>query len=141
MYTFFHRVSDRSQIHRTTSRYHHLQPSGHDARHQSGSHRHFRRVDIEGDFRWVNFERKLNAAFAKHIENRIESLGQQVEPGSLLLSDLDTRLAAMDAQGIDMQALSINPYWYRAGRDAAVVPSRTYSFLLSFIFFLQFQIF
>jgi aminocarboxymuconate-semialdehyde decarboxylase len=29
------------------------------------------------------------------------------------------RLAAMDAQGIDMQVLSINPYWYRAERDLA----------------------
>jgi aminocarboxymuconate-semialdehyde decarboxylase len=25
----------------------------------------------------------------------------------------------MDAQGIDMEALSINPRWYRAGRDLA----------------------
>ena len=32
---------------------------------------------------------------------------------------LATRLAAMDAQGIDVEALSINPYWYGAGRDAA----------------------
>jgi aminocarboxymuconate-semialdehyde decarboxylase len=29
------------------------------------------------------------------------------------------RLALMDAQGIDVQALSINPYWYRADRDVA----------------------
>src|SRR5262245_51951258 len=29
------------------------------------------------------------------------------------------RLAAMDAQGIDMQALSINAYWYKAERDVA----------------------
>jgi len=29
------------------------------------------------------------------------------------------RLQKMDAQGIDMQVLSINPYWYAAGRDVA----------------------
>src|SRR5215472_7819948 len=39
-------------------------------------------------------------------------------PG-LLMHDTSTRIAAMDAQGIDVEALSINPYWYRAPRDAA----------------------
>jgi aminocarboxymuconate-semialdehyde decarboxylase len=29
------------------------------------------------------------------------------------------RLRAMDAQGIDVEALSINPYWYKADRDLA----------------------
>ena len=29
------------------------------------------------------------------------------------------RLAAMDAMGIDMEVLSINPFWYRAERDVA----------------------
>lgn len=29
------------------------------------------------------------------------------------------RLAAMDAQGIDVSALSINPFWYKADRDRA----------------------
>jgi aminocarboxymuconate-semialdehyde decarboxylase len=29
------------------------------------------------------------------------------------------RLQTMDAQGIDIQALSINPYWYKADRDLA----------------------
>jgi aminocarboxymuconate-semialdehyde decarboxylase len=45
--------------------------------------------------------------------------------GPSLRPDLDMavsvagRIAAMDAQGIDVEALSINPYWYQAGRDAA----------------------
>jgi aminocarboxymuconate-semialdehyde decarboxylase len=39
-------------------------------------------------------------------------------PG-LLMDDTAARIAAMDAQGIDVEALSINPYWYRAERDAA----------------------
>src|SRR5262245_13336599 len=29
------------------------------------------------------------------------------------------RIAAMDAQGIDVEALSINAYWYKAERDVA----------------------
>src|SRR5690242_19380072 len=33
--------------------------------------------------------------------------------------DLATRLRAMDAQGLDMEALSINPFWYRTDRDKA----------------------
>jgi aminocarboxymuconate-semialdehyde decarboxylase len=30
------------------------------------------------------------------------------------------RIAEMDAQGIDVEVLSINPYWYKADRDCAV---------------------
>ena len=29
------------------------------------------------------------------------------------------RIEAMDQQGIDIEALSINPYWYKADRDVA----------------------
>jgi aminocarboxymuconate-semialdehyde decarboxylase len=46
-------------------------------------------------------------------------VGHPLEAPGLLMDDTSTRLAAMDAQGIDMEALSINPYWYRADRDAA----------------------
>jgi aminocarboxymuconate-semialdehyde decarboxylase len=42
-----------------------------------------------------------------------------VEPPSLLMSAAADRLRAMDEQGIDVEALSINPYWYQAGRDQA----------------------
>src|SRR5262245_14568982 len=35
-------------------------------------------------------------------------------PGSLVMSD--DRIRAMDEQGIDIEALSINPFWYRADR-------------------------
>jgi aminocarboxymuconate-semialdehyde decarboxylase len=47
------------------------------------------------------------------------------EPGSPLPPVLEmatqapARLRAMDEQGIDVQALSINPYWYKADRDLA----------------------
>lgn len=46
-------------------------------------------------------------------------LGQRMDSQDLLMSDTSTRLAAMDAQGIDMEALSINPWWYATERDAA----------------------
>jgi aminocarboxymuconate-semialdehyde decarboxylase len=38
---------------------------------------------------------------------------------SLLMSQPADRLRAMDEQGIDVEALSINPYWYGADRDLA----------------------
>lgn len=37
----------------------------------------------------------------------------------LLLATLDQRLALMDAQGIDMEVLSVNPFWYATDRDRA----------------------
>ena len=46
-------------------------------------------------------------------------MGRQVETEALLQSSMPARLAAMDAQGIDVEALSINPYWYGADRDVA----------------------
>jgi len=40
-------------------------------------------------------------------------------PDVLLMSNAADRLRAMDEQGIDVEALSINPYWYKADRDVA----------------------
>ena len=40
-------------------------------------------------------------------------------PDVLLMSQAADRLRAMDEQGIDVEALSINPYWYKADRDVA----------------------
>ena len=42
-----------------------------------------------------------------------------LEAPGLLMNDTGTRIAAMDAQGIDVEALSINPYWYRVERDVS----------------------
>jgi aminocarboxymuconate-semialdehyde decarboxylase len=39
--------------------------------------------------------------------------------GWLRMSDTADRIRAMDAQGIDVEALSINPFWYGAKRDVA----------------------
>jgi aminocarboxymuconate-semialdehyde decarboxylase len=46
-------------------------------------------------------------------------MGRKVEAEGLLQSTMADRLRAMDEQGIDVEALSINPYWYTAGRDVA----------------------
>jgi aminocarboxymuconate-semialdehyde decarboxylase len=46
-------------------------------------------------------------------------INHPLEAPGLLWSNLADRLQEMDAEGIDVEALSINPYWYRAERDAA----------------------
>jgi aminocarboxymuconate-semialdehyde decarboxylase len=46
-------------------------------------------------------------------------MGLTVSPSSLLMAQPAGRLRAMDAQGIDVEALSINAYWYGADRDIA----------------------
>ena len=38
--------------------------------------------------------------------------------------EVDSRLAAMDRMGIDMQVLSINPYWYKKDRETAAAICR-----------------
>jgi len=44
-------------------------------------------------------------------------MGLKVEPQTLVMGQ--DRIRAMDEQGIDVEALSINPYWYKAERDLA----------------------
>ncbi len=44
---------------------------------------------------------------------------RKIETEALLMSRASDRIRAMDAQGIDVEALSINPYWYDADRDVA----------------------
>jgi aminocarboxymuconate-semialdehyde decarboxylase len=46
-------------------------------------------------------------------------MGLTVSPAALLMSNAADRMRAMDEQGIDVEALSINPYWYAADRDVA----------------------
>ena len=45
--------------------------------------------------------------------------GSQFPPVLHMATEVAERLRAMDAQGIDVEALSINPYWYKADRDVA----------------------
>jgi aminocarboxymuconate-semialdehyde decarboxylase len=52
------------------------------------------------------------------VPEAVALLAGPVEP-ALRMSDTSERLKAMDEQGIDVEALSINPYWYGAERDLA----------------------
>src|SRR5580704_18526828 len=45
-------------------------------------------------------------------------INHPLEAPALLWSNVGDRLAHMDKSGVDVEALSINPYWYRAERDA-----------------------
>ena len=45
--------------------------------------------------------------------------GPLVRPDLDMVTAISERVAAMDSQGIDMEVLSINPYWYKAERDLA----------------------
>ena len=45
--------------------------------------------------------------------------GPTFRPDLELPATAAERITAMDAQGIDMEVLSINPYWYKAERDVA----------------------
>jgi aminocarboxymuconate-semialdehyde decarboxylase len=45
-------------------------------------------------------------------------INHPLEAPGLLWSNVGDRLAQMDVSGVDYEALSINPYWYRAERDA-----------------------
>src|SRR5690348_3287054 len=45
-------------------------------------------------------------------------ISHPLEAPGLLWSNVSDRIAEMDAEGVDIEALSINPFWYRAERDA-----------------------
>ena len=56
------------------------------------------------------------------IPGATKLLGQDAykhHTGGIVMEDATTRLRDMDVQGIDMEALSINPFWYGADRDTA----------------------
>jgi aminocarboxymuconate-semialdehyde decarboxylase len=53
------------------------------------------------------------------IPEAMALMGLKPEPRELHLSPLQDRIREMDAQGIDVEALSINPFWYKADRDVA----------------------
>ena len=52
------------------------------------------------------------------VPEAVALMGRTTSPTDSLLMGPE-RLRQMDAQGIDMEALSINPYWYGAERDLA----------------------
>src|SRR5712691_4355180 len=50
---------------------------------------------------------------------KIGAPGSSLPPLLHVAQNASDRLHAMDEQGIDVEALSINPYWYKADRDLA----------------------
>ena len=55
---------------------------------------------------------------AKSVEPPVKGAPEHYIPLSNTAA-VEERLAAMDAMGIDMEVLSINPFWYRKDRDTA----------------------
>ena len=53
------------------------------------------------------------------VPSAMAVMGRALETEALLMSNTAERIRAMDQQGIDVEALSINPYWYTAERDVA----------------------
>ena len=81
-----------------------------------GGHTHPRRREVV-----VNGKRIKTIDIHAHccVPKAMAVINHPLEAPGLLMDNTSTRIAAMDAQGIDVEALSINPYWYRAGRDEA----------------------
>ena len=53
------------------------------------------------------------------VPDAAKIINHPLEAPGLLWSNVGDRLAHMDKSGVDVEALSINPFWYRAERDAA----------------------
>jgi aminocarboxymuconate-semialdehyde decarboxylase len=51
------------------------------------------------------------------VPDAAKLVNHPLEAPDLLWSNVGDRLAHMDKSGVDVEALSINPYWYRAERD------------------------
>jgi len=70
------------------------------------------------------FQEALDVAGVK-VENVIAPVKGIPEHFVGQTATLEKRLAAMDAMGIDMEILSINPFWYRQERDKAEAICKT----------------
>jgi aminocarboxymuconate-semialdehyde decarboxylase len=88
--------------------------ASHDHGHGAGQpHSHRRREVV------VNGKRVKTIDVHAHccVPKAMAVIKHPLEAPTLLMDDTSVRLAAMDAQGIDVEALSINPYWYKASKD------------------------
>jgi len=84
------------------------------------AHASERRVVKVGGKRMRVIDVHAHAVVAEALELAGQKLGTgQLQPDLELPATVDQRLAAMDAQGVDMEALSINSFWYGAERDVA----------------------
>src|SRR5258708_26243994 len=53
------------------------------------------------------------------VPDAAKVINHPLEAPGLLWTNVGDRIAHMDKSGVDVEALSINPFWYRAERDAA----------------------
>jgi aminocarboxymuconate-semialdehyde decarboxylase len=86
-------------------------PRGELARIRAQNGKHFRTIDMHAHC-------VVPAAMAL-MNVPLSSVGGGHYPVTMEASDVATRLTAMDAQHVDMQVLSINPYWYGADAELA----------------------
>jgi aminocarboxymuconate-semialdehyde decarboxylase len=88
---------------------------GGSAQGSAGAHAHGRREVV------VNGKRVKTVDVHAHciVPDAAKVINHPLEAPGLLWSNVGDRLAQMDQTGVDVEALSINPFWYRAERDAA----------------------
>lgn len=86
------------------------------ADHGGGGHSHEHRREVV-----VNGTRVRTVDIHAHcaVPEAMAIVEKSARDPELYMDDTTTRIAAMDAQGLDIAALSINPYWYHAERDAS----------------------
>jgi predicted TIM-barrel fold metal-dependent hydrolase len=71
-------------------------------------------IDVHAHCQFAEAGALLGASGTSLVDGRPFS-----EVASVAYIEIDKRLAAMDAQAIDMEVLSINPFWYGSDRDLA----------------------
>jgi predicted TIM-barrel fold metal-dependent hydrolase len=71
-------------------------------------------IDVHAHCQFREAGALLGAGAASLVDGRPFS-----EVAAVAYIEIDKRLAAMDAQAVDMEVLSINPFWYRSERDLA----------------------
>jgi predicted TIM-barrel fold metal-dependent hydrolase len=72
-------------------------------------------IDVHAHCQFREAGALLGASAASLVDGRPFN-----EVAAVAFVEIDKRLAAMDAQAVDMEVLSINPFWYGVERDVAV---------------------
>ncbi|HEX5317644.1 MAG TPA: amidohydrolase family protein, partial [Stellaceae bacterium] len=81
----------------------------------SGAHAHRRREVVVSGRRIKTIDVHAHCV----VPEAAKVINHPLEAPGLLWENIGDRLAQMDVSGVDVEALSINPFWYRAERDAA----------------------
>src|SRR5665213_2921889 len=71
-------------------------------------------IDVHAHCQFREAGALLGASAASLVDGRPFN-----EVAAVAFIEIDKRLAAMDAQAVDMDVLSINPFWYGSERDLA----------------------